>query len=61
MLSRPHSPVAEQAGTGEAAGTHPPASGLPLPLGQCMPEGQDTVLLCVSGDRIALLGAGVCQ
>lgn len=55
MLSGPHSPVAEQAGTGEAAGIHPPGSGLPLAAGQ------DTVLLCVPGDLTALLGAGVCR
>lgn len=43
MLSRPHSMVAEQAGTGEAAGIlHPPAGGLPLALRGCLPVGQDS-------------------
>ena len=47
MLSRPHSPVAEQAGAGEVAGIlHPPAGGLPLPLGRAP--------ACGSGDGVAL-------
>lgn len=56
---RPRSPAAERAGTGEVAGIlRPPAGGLPLPPGRCLPAGQETVSLSGSGDGVALPGAG---